>query len=300
MEKQIIVTMPPYAPYLTNILRNNLVRGIRLNTVMPVKGDLSDLLARLQKNCEKYKKEFWVDLKGKQLRIKSLAQAPYTSIELNHEVNVFTPCKAYFNQRYESATILEVDENKLIMQDGPKRVLTPGESVTIAHPSLEIKGGLTELDRKYIEFSKNHFMHNYMLSFVESGKDIEEILSIDKDANIILKIESQKGLNFVNSLNVNEYKLMAARGDLYMELNWPHKITKALELILSKDKNAIVASRIFDSMSDWIEPSSADIGDFDNLLRIGYKNFMLGDELCLQKESILRVLGIMEMMYNER
>ena len=68
------------------------------------------------------------------------------------------------------------------------------------------------------------------------------------------------------------------------------------EMILEKDDNAIVASRIFDSLSEYPEPSSSDIGDADNLLRMGYQRFMLGDEVCLKKETVLAAINVLYMM----
>ena len=46
-----VVTMPPYAPHMEEVLRHPLVLGIRLNTVMPVKETLESLLFRLNKTA---------------------------------------------------------------------------------------------------------------------------------------------------------------------------------------------------------------------------------------------------------
>ncbi len=89
---------------------------------------------------------------------------------------------------------------------------------------------------------------------------------------------------------------MAARGDLYMQLHWPHKIIDVLENILYKDESAIVASRILDSLSNNSEPTCEDIGDLDNLLRMGYKTVMFGDYVCLDRRSIISALNIFSVM----
>jgi hypothetical protein len=39
---------------------------------------------------------------------------------------------------------VDVDGDRLILEDGPRRLVGPGESVNIVHPSLEIEGTLTE------------------------------------------------------------------------------------------------------------------------------------------------------------
>ncbi len=85
---------------------------------------------------------------------------------------------------------------------------------------------------------------------------------------------------------------MAARGDLYAELKMPHDIIRAQELIAKKDESAIAASRIFTSLAYSLEPSCADIGDLDNLLRMGYKTVMLGDDVCMQRDSVMSALNL--------
>ena len=290
---QALVTMPPYAPYIEKVLKHESVSGIRLNTVMPVKGTLEDTLRGLQDITQKHEKELWIDLKCRQLRVKNFGVPPFTTIELSHFIEVCTPCKAYFSDRYESATVLAAEGNKLIMQEGPRRVVGPGESVTIPHGTLNIQGYLTDGDKKYVEACVSEGIHNYMLSFVEQANDIEALTRLDADANIIAKIESRRGLDYIAHTSLLP-RIMAARGDLYMELHWPHAILEAMENIITKDKNAIAASRILSSLTSRPEPSCEDLGDLDNLLRMGYKTVMFGDEICLREESILAGFNIFQ------
>ncbi len=296
MKINAIVTMMPYAPFLEEVLRHPIVSGIRLNTVMPIKGPLEEKLKELNEKTEKFGKEFWIDLKCRQLRIKNYGVPPFTEIELSHEISVDTPATAYFSNGAEHATVLGVDGNKLIMLDGPKRVVGPGEGVNIPSGSLVVNGFFTDSDRKYIESASKTGLHNYMLSFVESKKDIDELMSYDKKASIIAKIESRKGLNYVNHEWKNEARLMAARGDLYIEVKMPHDIINAVEDIVKKDKDAIVASRLFSSFANSLEPSCEDIGDVDNLLRMGYKTLMFGDDICMKRDSIMSALNLLNSM----
>lgn len=291
-----LVTMPPYAPYIEKVLKHSSVSGIRLNTVMPIKGTLEDTLARLADITQKHEKELWVDLKCRQLRVKSFGVPPFTEIELSHNIEVYTPCKAYFSDRHESATILEVDGNKLLMQEGPRRVVGPGESVTIPHSTLRIQGYLTDSDKRYIDACAALGLHHYMLSFVESEQDIATLYTLDSKADIVAKIESQRGLDYISAsaAPATPARLMAARGDLYIELNWPHAILEAMETIIAKDRDAIAASRILSSLARQSEPSCEDLGDLDNLLRLGFKTVMFGDEICLHEESILTGLNVFQ------
>lgn len=294
-----IVTMPPYAPYMEKVLRHKIVSGIRLNTVMPVTETLEDVLKRMNDLAKKYDKTLYIDLKARQLRIKTYGIPPFTEIELTHNIKVNTPVRAYFGNGEDYATVLKVDKNRLIMQEGPKRMVGPGESVNIPDTSLHVDGYLTDTDKKYIEAAKKIGLHDYILSFVETKNDIEELIKLDKESNIIAKIESVKGMDYV----VNQYskeksnaRLMAARGDLYIELGMPHEVIDATEKIIKKDNDAIVASRIFTSLSRGLQPCCEDIGDADNLLRMGYRTLMFGDDICLREESVMSGLNLLYAM----
>ncbi|MFH1589817.1 MAG: pyruvate kinase [archaeon] len=291
-----IVTIPPYAPFVKEVVNHPIVSGLRLNTVMPVNESLEDVLGRLYKETESAGKDLWIDLKCRQLRVKNFGVPPFTEIELTHNLEVNTPVTAYFSDGEESATVLRVDGNKLIMQEGPRRVVGPGESVNIPDRSLKIDGYLTEVDKNYINAAKSIGLHNYMISYVEGKEDAGKILKLDFKANIIEKIESLKGLNYVMKHWVGKTGLMTARGDLYVEMKLPHQVIEAEEMIIGKDENAVVASRIFSSLSQSLEPTCADIGDVDNLLRMGYRTFMFGDDICMQRDSIMSGLNLFKAM----
>lgn len=298
-----IVTMPPYGAFMEEVIKHPSVEGIRLNTVMPVKEPLDILLKRMYDLTSKYDKDLWIDLKGRQLRVKTFGVPPFTEIELTHSIKVKTPVTAYFSGGEEHATVLAVkDGNKLIMQEGPKRVVGPGESVNIIHPSLTIDGYLTDTDKKYVAAAKSLGLHKYMLSFVESHDDIKELNSLDDKAEIIAKIESKKGLEYVNSgyaKHVKEFDLMAARGDMYIELDMPHDIIGACKNIITKNDDAVVASRIFSSLADKLEPACEDIGDVYGLMSMGYKRFMFGDDICMRRDSIISGLNLFQAMAEE-
>ncbi len=286
-----IVTIPPYAPFIKEVAQHPIVSGLRLNTVMPTKEPLEDLLARLSKEASG--KQLWIDLKGRQLRTVAYGVPPFTEIRISHKIKVKTPVTAYFGNGDESVTLVAVDGDRLIFQDGPRRVVGPGESINIIDKSLEIEGYFTEMDLKYIEAAKKNNLHDYMLSFVERQEDLDGLLKLDKDANIVAKIESRKGLDFVN----NNYKtggLMAACGDLYVEVERPHKIINAIEDIIAKDKNAIMASRIFPSLVESAVPAFQDVLAVGYAIGIGYETFMFGDEICMRKESILGGLNLLQ------
>ncbi len=284
-----IVTVPPYASFIDEIAAHPLVSGLRLNTVMPLRESKRDVLARLSK----FKQPLWVDLKGRQLRVAEPAMPPFTEIKLSHAVKVHTPVDAYFSDGNERVRVAAVDGKRLIMEDGPRRMVGPGESVNIVHPSLQIEGTLTETDREYLAAMKELGLTKVMLSYVESVADVEEVKNLLPNAEVVCKIETQKGLDFARREKSEHGQLMAARGDLYVEVLQPHKIIPALKDIIQADPNAIVASRVLDSLAWTPVPVSADISDIAFLLEIGYRAFMLGDQVCMKRDSAIEALNVL-------
>lgn len=283
-----IVTVPPYATFIDDVARHPVVGGLRLNTVMPVKGPLDAVLERLAAHGQ----PLWVDLKGRQLRVVDAAVPPFTSVRLSHRIDVTTPADAFFSDGREYARIVEIDGDRLILDESPRRVVGPGESVNIVADDLRIEGTLTDTDRSYLDAMSRAGLRDVMLSFVESPGDVAEVREILPDANVVLKIESRPGLGFVARHGATHGRLMAARGDLYVEVVQPHRIIAAMREIVRADPHAIVASRILSSLAVDPVPLASDIGDVAFCLEIGYRTFLFGDEVCQRRDTILPALNL--------
>jgi pyruvate kinase len=292
MPIRTIVTAPPYAEFLDEIARHPIVSGLRLNTVMPLKETPAEALARLNG----YGLPVWVDLKGRQLRVVGAAIPPYTEVRLSHPISLDTPADAWFSSGDEPARILAVDGDRLILADGPRRLIGPGESLNNLHPSLKIHGTLTETDRAYLDAMRGLGLRQVMLSYVESPADVDEVRARLPGAEILLKIESLKGLEFARQHRAAHGHLVAARGDLFVEAGRPHRMARVLKDIITADPDAIVASRLFDSLACQPVPSSADIGDAAYLLALGYRTFMLGDQICFDRNSVIAALNLLEVL----
>src|ERR1700679_1282200 len=102
--RRVIVTAPPYAPFLEEVARHPIVSGLRLNTVMPIKGEPRAVLERLAS----LGKPLPLDLKARQRRVAEAALPPFTAVRLTQRVRLATPCRAYFSDGRESAEVLEV------------------------------------------------------------------------------------------------------------------------------------------------------------------------------------------------
>lgn len=292
----VIVTAPPYAEYLAEIASHPLVSGLRLNTVMPLREGPGEALDRLST----LGRPLWVDLKGRQLRVVGAAVPPFTEIRVSHRLRVQTPTDVYFSDGTEHGRLVAVDGDRLILEDGPRRLIGPGESVNIPHPSLAIEGTLTDTDRLYLQAMQARGLHRVMLSYVERPEDPAEVQALLPGAELILKIETWRGLAFARRHGAQLGRLAAARGDLFVEIPQPHRMPEALRAIIQADPAAVVASRILDSLAVHPVPVSAEISDVAYLLDLGYRTFMLGDAVCLRRDSVLAALNLLAAIWTAK
>lgn len=285
-----IVTAPPYAPHLGEVAAHPVVCGLRLNTVMPRRGTPSDVLRRFEGLAQ----PLFVDLKGRQLRVVGAAIPPYTEVRLSHRIELSTPALAYFSDGRECVRVADVDGDRLILEDGPRRLVGPGESVNIPHPSLRILGTLTETDWAYLEAMRGLGLRRVMLSYAETLEDVAEVRQALPDAEVLLKIESLRGLELVRRHGASLGRLVAARGDLYVEVLRPHQILSALREIIRADPEAVAASRLFDSLARHPVPECADVCDAAFLRGLGYRTLLLGDAVCLRRDTVVEALNLLE------
>jgi pyruvate kinase len=290
-----LVTVPPYADFLEEVAAHPLVRGLRLNTVMPLHEEPAAVLDRLRGLGP----PLWVDLKARQLRVVAAGIPPFTEVRLSHRIRVRTPVDAWFSDGRERVRVAAVDGDRLILADGPRRLVGPGESVNIVDRSLRVEGTLTRRDRDYLQAMARSGLRHAMLSYVEQPSDVEELKGLLPDAEVVLKIESEAGLAFAREHGARMGRLCAARGDLYVEVGRPHRIVGALRAVVAADPEAVVASRLFDSLADDPVPRAAEIGDAAFLMELGYRTFLIGDAVCLRRESVLAALNLLEAVAGE-
>lgn len=302
---EVYLSADPGQVFPREILKSPLIKGIRINTGAPSYDSKEKILENFQTLI--YPIIPWVDLKCRELRLIKEATIPHEYLELNHKIEVETPVALYYNEGTKYVIIDEVKNgNRLHIKPpdnstGSESIkFGKGASINISDPSLKISGYLTPNDIEYIKAAKKVDLHNYLLSYVESIEDIENLLEFDPQANIIAKIESKKGLNFIENKYIavrNKVRLLAARADLYIELDRPHQILEALNLIIQKDQNAIGASRILESFLNLENiPRCSDFTDLGYLMELGYKTFLLGDDLCQNKEALSSALGVLELL----
>jgi pyruvate kinase len=297
----LISSLPPVhqEELLRSIIQHPAIEAVRYNTGMSSPYDPYDVIGRILELTKPQGKPLYVDLKGKQLRVAQWATPPYGPIVLNHKISVELPAKVYF--RGDDCCELKevVNGNEIYVDPTPKYPVGKGQSVNIIGKNLKIEGGLLDLDHRYIKAAVDQGVQNFMLSFVEGAADVQELEeaivrhsrgTIMPDmCQIVFKIESVDGVEFVRSLKERHfsgkspYRLMAARDDLMIEIGI-HAMMDALRLIVQKDSQAICASRLLMGLEQG-KVSMADLSDIEYMRSLGFRHFMLSDEISREHAS---------------
>lgn len=288
---ELMVTLWPSFPHFPRFARDSRLAGIRLNSAMMTNPELDHELALAAATGGGIPLHF--DVKGRQPRVVEVhPNDDHLDLTLNHAIEVETPVPVLFKAGADHAVLhhLEDGGRRLVFSGGPRFMVRPGESLHVRHPSFRIRGPLfTDEELAKIAKVRKAGFTCWFLSYVEEQADIDLFLDlVGKDAQVMLKIESQRGLEFVarDFRKRENLILVAARGDLYVEIERPHLIPEALRLIVDADPEACVGSRILLSVIHEPVPSCADFLELAWLHDIGYRSMMLCDELCL-KEPLL-------------
>lgn len=292
----LIATLPPVhqEKLLEKIIAHPLVGGVRYNVGAQSGYSPQETLERVTELTDGYGKKFWLDLKGRQLRIIHWAVPTYGKIILNHEIEVDLPAKVFFRGNDWSELKL-VHGNTIYVDPPPRYAVGEGQAINIHGDNLKIKGYLTDDDCEYLQAACELQIHNFMLSFVEEMQDVEDVRNIldlttcyDKNqpTQFVLKLETPKGLDFISGAAIKDRKnlvLMAACDDLMINIgDNKAEMLPALEKIVSIDPSAIAASRIFSGLENGGEVTLSDWSHLQLLSLMGYKNFMFSDGISIR------------------
>lgn len=299
VEAKFHVTLWPAFEHFPRFAQDPRIQGIRLNSAMMA---ASEIDGQFMARVKKAKVPLWFDIKGMQLRIREIVcgtDCDHLEFILNRPIHCNTPCPVWFKAGEDCAELIEIRDGKhLIFNGGPRYQVKVGESIHIRNPELKVMGPVfLDYEKEKINKVKKHFDRFY-LSYVYEQRHVDEFQElVGTNKEIILKIENIEGMKFVEKCKLwphDAVHLMAARGDLYMELKRPHEILKACRRIIEKDRGAFVGSRMLLSLVNSDVPSCSDLGDLGHLYEIGFRNFLLCDELCLKEEMLARAVNVFE------
>ena len=298
------VTLWPAFPHFERFSRDNRIQGIRLNSAMMAASEIDKDFERKIKSATV---PLWFDIKGMQLRIREIVcgdDCDHLEFKLNRPIEVDTPCTVYFKAGEDEAELLEIrNGNHLIFKRGPKYKVKPGESIHIRQPGLKVLGPVF-LDYEIEKISRvcSLGFTKFYLSYVYDQSHVDQFRQlIGPDSELILKIENREALEWLKTgykpqLNT---RLMTARGDLFVEVDYPHDILNATKFVVGKDPTAFVGSRMLLSCVNSSVPSCSDFSDLAWLYDIGYNNFLLCDELCLKENLLARAVNAFDAFKKE-
>lgn len=280
----LIATLPsPHrAALVAQILSHPRIDGARFNTGTRSPFSPKETLERLLTQAQAAGKRLWVDLKGRQLRITQWAVPTYGDIILNHPIRCTLPATLILRGG-ERTSITHVDGATIYVDPPPRDATGDGQAVNVHAPDLEIDGTLTDEDHEYLAACRELGVTDTMLSFVECADDLAEVRALLPGARLVLKIESPAGLDFIRTAapeTLAGCQLMAARDDLYVNVDDPAEILAAITDIVRIDPEAIVASRLLSGVERRTGLSLGDICDIELMRRLGYRHYLLSDGLC--------------------
>ncbi len=297
---ELLVTLWPSLSHFTTFIDDKRLAGIRINSAMIGVDQLDGELQLLRQSRTAVPMYF--DVKGRQPRIDEVFAYPdHLEVRLNHPISVRLPIEVMFKAERDIAILDRITEGgyRLIFRGGdPYYKVNVGESIHIRDRSFHIFTPptlFTEKEIAKIEKVRAAGFKRYFLSYVECQRDIDQLLElVGHDAEIWLKIETKPGLRFVGTQfhKKDNLVLVAARGDLYIEVDRPDHMLAATRLIIDVDPDACVASRLLLSIVDGEVPSCVDLSELAWLYDLGYRRMMLCDDLCLNAEMLKIAINV--------
>jgi pyruvate kinase len=162
------------------------------------------------------------------------------------------------------------------------------------HKGINRMGGglsakaLTTIDRDNIKLAAELEMDFLAVSFVRSGKDVEEARELFQAAGgkgvIVAKIERTEAVENIESIIEAADVIMVARGDLGVEMGYAELTGIQKELIQrtrSGNKVVITATQMMESMIQNPIPTRAEVSDVANAVIDGTDAVMLSGETAV-------------------
>ncbi|MDD5561680.1 MAG: pyruvate kinase [Candidatus Omnitrophica bacterium] len=317
VKTKIICTIGP-ASGSYSVLRKMMLAGmdvVRLNFSHGTCARHAQVIRLIRALNKKYSRHLAIlgDLEGYRIRIGKLEK----EILLRKRQRIFLSNEASFGEEniipfdYEgplsdikSGSCIYVDDGNiaLTVKAGSRHrlhaeVVVPGVLKSykgINIPGINLKfGGLTDKDKKDIDFSVKNKTDYIAQSFVRSKNDILALRDELKDRHtackIIAKIENREGLSNIDQIMAVSDGIMVARGD--MGVSMPiYEIAVIQKMIIKKCKRmkkiVITATQMLESMTENLRPTRAEVTDVANALLDGSDYLMLSAETAIGKHPV--------------
>ncbi len=195
--------------------------------------------------------------------------------------------KVLFDDGKLVTKIVELDRNKGLIVVEAANSLKLKTNKRINLPGVEFSlPFLSEKDIKDIEFGIKQGINYIAASFVNNADNVNQIREILKKhksehIKIIAKIESQAGIDAIDSIIEAADGIMVARGDLGLEIPYydvPYHQKRIIEKCRKAGKISIVATQMLDSMERVPQPTRAEVTDVYWATELGADCTMLSGE----------------------
>ncbi|VEU22372.1 DEKNAAC103401 [Brettanomyces naardenensis] len=252
-----------------------------------------------------------LDTKGPEIRTGLTVGGKDWPVPANHEM-IFTTDDAYAEKSddkvmyldyknitkvIEKGRIIYVDDGILsfevedIIDDKTLKVKTLNagaisskKGVNLPNTDVDLPA-LSAKDEADLRFGVKNHVNMVFASFIRTAEDVKHIRRVlgedGKHIQIIVKIESQQGVNNFDEILKETDGVMVARGDLGIEIPAPEVFAVQKQLIAKCNlagKPAICATQMLDSMIHNPRPTRAEVSDVGNAILDGADCVMLSGE----------------------
>jgi len=173
------------------------------------------------------------------------------------------------------------------------------------HKVINRQGGglsapaLTGKDRDDIRFAAESGMDYIAVSFVRSAEDVEEARTLFEAAGgtgqVIAKIERVEALDCIDAIIDVADVIMVARGDLGVEMGYAELTgmqKRIIRLTRYKNKVAITATQMMESMIHNPIPTRAEVSDVANAVMDGTDAVMLSAETAIGEHPVAVIIAM--------
>ncbi len=168
-------------------------------------------------------------------------------------------------------------------------LLMPNKGINVPEANFKFPG-ISQKDKKDLEFGLNMGVDYVAQSFVRSAKDIVIVKKIMKrkkrNIPVIAKIENPKGLENIDEIIEVSDGIIVARGDLGVSMSLEKVPILQKEIIHKcnrRGKPVITATQMLDSMTHNKRPTRAEVTDVANAIIDGTDLTMLSGETAIGK-----------------
>ncbi|HIJ54432.1 MAG TPA: pyruvate kinase [Planctomycetes bacterium] len=166
-------------------------------------------------------------------------------------------------------------------------ILKERKGINIPGLDLEFEG-ITEKDKKDIEFGIKHKVDYIALSFVRDANDVKKVRELIKprlpNCRVVAKIESREAIENIDGIIDAADGIMIARGDMGVAVpiyEVPIIQKRIIKKCNGRRKFVITATQMLEHMTEHSRPTRAEVTDVANAIIDGTDFVMLSSETAV-------------------